>query len=104
MAGRRGFGEIELLVPRKRSETAYFPSFLEARRPAEQAIFAVVMEAYVNGVDRNQNDCRRSPNVQRSPNRKSRCSISAKPPQVASRHAKAPVHTLHHDAVPAQKW
>jgi putative transposase len=43
-------GEIELLVPRKRSGTAYFPSFLEARRPAEQAIFAVVMEAYVNGV------------------------------------------------------
>ena len=43
-------GEIELLVPRKRSGTAYFPSFLEARRPAEQAIFAVVMEACVNGV------------------------------------------------------
>jgi putative transposase len=43
-------GEIELLVPKKRSGTAYFPSFLEARRPAEQAIFAVVMEAYVNGV------------------------------------------------------
>ena len=43
-------GEIELLVPKKRSGTAYFPSFLEARRPAEQAIVAVVMEAYVNGV------------------------------------------------------
>lgn len=43
-------GEIELLVPRKRSGDAYFPSFLEARRPAEQAILAVVMEAYVNGV------------------------------------------------------
>jgi putative transposase len=43
-------GEIELLVPRKRSGPAYFPSFLEARRPAEQAIVAVVMEAYVNGV------------------------------------------------------
>src|SRR5947209_4460801 len=40
-------GEIELLVPRKRSGPAYFPSFLEARRPAEQAIVAVVMEAYV---------------------------------------------------------
>ena len=38
-------GEIELLVPRKRSGPAYFPSFLEARRPAEQAIVAVVMEA-----------------------------------------------------------
>ena len=43
-------GELELLVPRKRSGPAYFPSFLEARRPAEQAIVAVVMEAYVNGV------------------------------------------------------
>ena len=43
-------GEIELQVPRKRSGPAYFPSFLEARRPAEQAIVAVVMEAYVNGV------------------------------------------------------
>jgi transposase-like protein len=43
-------GEIDLLVPRKRSGEAYFPSFLEARRPAEQAIVAVVMEAYVNGV------------------------------------------------------
>jgi putative transposase len=43
-------GEIELLVPRKRSGAAYFPSFLEPRRRAEQAIVAVVMEAYVNGV------------------------------------------------------
>ncbi len=43
-------GEIELAVPRKRSGEAYFPSFLEPRRPCEQAIVAVVMEAYVNGV------------------------------------------------------
>ena len=43
-------GEIELAVPRKRTGEAYFPSFLEPRKPAEQAIFAVVMEAYVNGV------------------------------------------------------
>jgi transposase-like protein len=43
-------GEIDLLVPRKRSGEAYFPSFLEPRRPAEQAIVSVVMEAYVNGV------------------------------------------------------
>ena len=43
-------GEIELLIPRKRSREAYFPSFLEPRRRAEQAILAVVMEAYVNGV------------------------------------------------------
>jgi putative transposase len=43
-------GEIELLVPRKRSESSYFPSFLEPRRRSEQAIIAVVLEAYVNGV------------------------------------------------------
>jgi putative transposase len=43
-------GELELLVPRKRSGVAYFPSFLEPRRRSEQAIVAVVLEAYVNGV------------------------------------------------------
>ena len=43
-------GELELLIPRKRSGEAYFPSFLEPRRRSEQAIVAVVMEAYVNGV------------------------------------------------------
>jgi putative transposase len=42
-------GEIELLIPRKRQGT-YFPSFLEPRRRSEQAIVAVVLEAYVNGV------------------------------------------------------
>jgi transposase-like protein len=42
-------GEIELLVPRKR-QGSYFPSFLEPRRRSEQAIVAVVLEAYVNGV------------------------------------------------------
>ena len=48
--GRRRVGEIELAIPRKRSGPAYFPSFLEPRRRCEQAIVAVVMEAYVNGV------------------------------------------------------
>jgi transposase-like protein len=43
-------GEIELQIPRKRSGEAYFPSFLEPRKRSEQAIVAVVMEAYVNGV------------------------------------------------------
>jgi transposase-like protein len=43
-------GEIELLIPGKRSGPAYFPSFLDARRRSEQAIVAVVLEAYVNGV------------------------------------------------------
>ena len=43
-------GEIELAIPRKRSGAAYFPSFLEPRTRSEQAIVAVVLEAYVNGV------------------------------------------------------
>ena len=43
-------GEIELLIPKKRSGPAYFPSFLEPRRRSERAIVAVVLEASVNGV------------------------------------------------------
>jgi putative transposase len=43
-------GEIELLIPKKRSGSSYFPGFLEPRRRSEQAIIAVVLEAYVNGV------------------------------------------------------
>jgi putative transposase len=43
-------GEIELLIPKKRRGASYFPSFLEPRRRSEQAIVAVVLEAYVNGV------------------------------------------------------
>ena len=43
-------GEVDLAIPRTRSGPSYFPSFLEPRRRCEQAIVAVVMEAYVNGV------------------------------------------------------
>jgi putative transposase len=43
-------GAIELAIPKLRSGPAYFPSFLEPRRRAEQALVAVVQEAYVNGV------------------------------------------------------
>src|SRR6478735_1609943 len=42
-------GEIELAIPKLRSGS-YFPSFLQPRRRAEQALVAVVQEAYVNGV------------------------------------------------------
>jgi putative transposase len=42
-------GEIELAIPRLR-QGSYFPGFLEPRRRAEQALVAVVQEAYVNGV------------------------------------------------------
>jgi putative transposase len=41
--------ELELRIPRLRTGS-YFPSFLEPRRRAEQALVAVVQEAYVNGV------------------------------------------------------
>jgi putative transposase len=43
-------GDIDLLIPKKRQGPSYFPSFLEPRRRSEQAIIAVVLEAYVNGV------------------------------------------------------
>ena len=42
-------GEIPLRIPKLREGT-YYPSFLEPRRPAEQALLAVVQEAYVQGV------------------------------------------------------
>jgi putative transposase len=42
-------GQLELAIPKLRSGS-YFPSFLEPRRRAEQALVAVVQEAYVNGV------------------------------------------------------
>jgi putative transposase len=42
-------GSIELAIPRLRSGS-YFPSFLEPRRRSEQALVAVVQEAYLNGV------------------------------------------------------
>jgi transposase-like protein len=42
-------GELELHIPRLRTGS-YFPSFLEPRRRAEQALVAVVQEAYINGV------------------------------------------------------
>jgi Transposase, Mutator family len=42
-------GSIKLAIPRLRSRW-YFPSFLEPRRRSEQALVAVVQEAYVNGV------------------------------------------------------
>src|SRR5262252_5560949 len=42
-------GSIELQVPRVR-DGSYFPSLFEPRRRAEQALVAVVQEAYVHGV------------------------------------------------------
>jgi putative transposase len=42
-------GEIELQIPRLR-QGSYFPSFLQPRRRSEQALVAVVQQAYVCGV------------------------------------------------------
>ena len=42
-------GTIELAIPKVRAGS-YFPSLLEPRRRAEQALLAVVQEAYVHGV------------------------------------------------------
>jgi len=42
-------GTLELYIPKLRAGS-YFPSFLEPRTRSEQALVAVVMESYVNGV------------------------------------------------------
>ena len=42
-------GTVELAIPKLRTGS-YFPSFLEPRRRGEQALVAVVAEAYVQGV------------------------------------------------------
>lgn len=42
-------GDLDLKIPKLR-EGSFFPSLLERRRRIDQALFAVVMEAYVHGV------------------------------------------------------
>ena len=42
-------GVIDVAVPKLRAGS-YFPSFLEPRKRSEQALVAVVQQAYVNGV------------------------------------------------------
>jgi putative transposase len=42
-------GDLELAIPKVRSGS-FFPSLLERRRRVDQALFAVVMEAYLHGV------------------------------------------------------
>jgi putative transposase len=42
-------GRIDLAIPKLR-KGSYFPSFLEPRRTAEQALTAVIQEAYIQGV------------------------------------------------------
>jgi len=42
-------GDVELAIPKLR-KGSFFPSILEPRRRIDQALYAVVMEAYVHGV------------------------------------------------------
>ena len=42
-------GDVELRIPKLR-KGSFFPSILEPRRRIDQALYAVVMEAYVAGV------------------------------------------------------
>lgn len=42
-------GDLHLEIPKLR-EGSFFPSLLERRRRVDQALYAVIMEAYVNGV------------------------------------------------------
>ena len=42
-------GELDLKIPKLRAGT-FFPALLERRRRIDQALFAVVMEAYLHGV------------------------------------------------------
>ena len=41
-------GDVQLRIPKLRK--GFFPAILEPRRRIDQALYAVVMEAYVNGV------------------------------------------------------
>jgi putative transposase len=42
-------GDLELRIPKLRTGS-FFPSLLERRRRVDQALFGVVMEAYLDGV------------------------------------------------------
>jgi putative transposase len=49
-------GDVEVQIPKLRSGS-FFPSLLERRRRIDQALYAVIMEAYVHGVStRNVDD------------------------------------------------
>ena len=48
-------GDLELRIPKLRTGS-FFPSLLERRRRVDQALFAVVMEAYLHGVSTRKAD------------------------------------------------
>ncbi len=43
-------GDVQLAIPKLRAGFSFFPSILSPRRRIDQALYAVVMEAYVHGV------------------------------------------------------
>jgi putative transposase len=47
--------DLELRIPKLRAGS-FFPSLLERRRRVDQALFAVVMEAYLHGVSTSKVD------------------------------------------------
>ena len=47
--GQPRAGDIDLNIPKLR-KGSFFPSMLEPRRRVDQALYAVVVEAYVSGV------------------------------------------------------
>lgn len=44
-------GAVELRIPKLR-KGSYFPGFLESRRMAEEALTAIIQEAYIQGVSK----------------------------------------------------
>jgi putative transposase len=55
-------GDLELRIAKLRTGS-FFPSLLERRRRVDQALFAVVMEAYLHGVSTRKVDERFTPPV-----------------------------------------
>jgi len=49
-------GQLDLRIPKLR-QGSFFPALLERRRRVDQALFAVVMEAYVHGVSTREGEC-----------------------------------------------
>jgi putative transposase len=43
-------GDIDLLIPKLRSGGGFLPSILEPRRRVDQALYSVIMEAYIGGI------------------------------------------------------
>ncbi len=51
----KGLGDLALQIPKLRSGS-FLPSILEPRRRVDQALYAVIMEAYIGGVSTRRGD------------------------------------------------